>query len=87
MFDCFANTPDFTPFDSVANNVPLDEMNPSPNKISDAQLRKDASVSARLPLTLPDQCPESVLNEILWRSVKGPQTPYPLWAVKVVDED
>ena len=28
MFDCFTNTPDFTPFDAVTNNVPLDEMNP-----------------------------------------------------------
>ena len=28
MFDCFTNTPDFTAFDAVTNNVPLDEMNP-----------------------------------------------------------
>ncbi|HWD94761.1 MAG TPA: beta-propeller fold lactonase family protein [Verrucomicrobiae bacterium] len=87
MFDCFTATPDFAPFDSVANNVPLDEMNPPAKKISDAQLRKDAYVSARLPLGLADQCPEGVLNEILWRSVKGTQTPYPSWAVKVVDDD
>jgi YVTN family beta-propeller protein len=87
MFDCFTDTPDFTPYDSVANNVPLDEMNPPARKISDSQLRKDAYVSAHLPLTLADQCPEGVLNEILWRSVKGTQTPYPSWAVKVVDDD
>ena len=30
MFDCFIDTPDFTPFDSVKNNVPLDQMNPDP---------------------------------------------------------
>ena len=35
MFDCFTNTPDFTPFDAVTNHVPLDEMNPAPEKISD----------------------------------------------------
>ena len=29
MFDCFTNTPDFTAFDAVTNNVPLDEMNPT----------------------------------------------------------
>lgn len=87
MFDCFTDTPDFTPFDSVANNVPLDEMNPSARKVSDAQLRKDAYASAQLPLTIADQCPEGLLNEILWRSVKGTQTPYPSWAVKVVDDD
>lgn len=87
MFDCFTDTPDFSPFDSVANEVPLDQMNPSSKRISDAQLRKDAYVSARLPLDLPDQCPEDVLNQIIWRSVKGTQAPYPVWAVKVVDDD
>ncbi len=85
MFDCFTNTPDFTAFDAVTNNVPLDEMNPPPKKISDAQQRKDALVSARLPLDKPDQCNEDVLNRILWRATMG--TPYPEWAVKTADED
>lgn len=87
MFDCFTSTPDFTPFDSVANEIPLDQMNPSPKKISDPLLRKDAYVSARLPLEIPDQCPEDVLNQILWRAVKGTQVPYPSWAVKMFDDD
>jgi len=87
MFDCFTSRPDFTPFDSVANNVPLDQMNRSPRKISDPLLRKDAYVSAGLPLRLPDKCPEDVLNQILWRAMKGSQVPYPAWAVKVVDDD
>jgi YVTN family beta-propeller protein len=87
MFDCFASTPDLTPFDSVSNNVPLDAMNPPARKVSDLQLRKDAYVSARLPLNLPDQCPDDVLNQILWRAMKGSQAPFPAWAVKVVDDD
>jgi YVTN family beta-propeller protein len=87
MFDCFTGTPDFTPFDAVTNNVPLDEMNKSPGEIADAQLRKDAMVSAKLPLGKADQCPEDVFNRILWRAMKGPQTPYPEWAVKAADED
>ena len=86
MFDCFTNTPDYTPFDAVTNNVPLDQMNPAPKKIADSQLRKDALVSARLPLAKPDQCPEDVLNRILWRATMGAQ-PYPEWAVKLVDDD
>jgi len=86
MFDCFTNTPDFTAFDAVTNNVPLDEMNPAPKQISDAQMRKDAYVSARLPLKKPDQCPEDVLNRILWRATMGTK-PYPEWAMKIVDED
>jgi YVTN family beta-propeller protein len=87
MFDCFTNTPDFTPFSAVANQVPLDRMNPEPKTISDSRLRQDAYVSARLPLKQEDQCPEDVFNRILWDATKGPQTPYPLWAVKATDDD
>ena len=71
----------------MTNNVPLDEMNPAPKKITDAQLAQGRLVSARLPLDKADQCPEDVFNRILWRAMKGPQMPYPEWAVKVVDED
>jgi YVTN family beta-propeller protein len=87
MFDCFTNVPDFTPYLAVTNQVPLDQMNPSPKKLSDSQLRKDAYASARLPLDKPDQCPEDSLNRILWRSVQGPQTPYPQWAIKTGGDD
>ncbi len=86
MFDCFTNTPDFTAFTALTNNVPLDEMNPPVKKIKDAQLRQDALASARLPMSQPDQCNEDVLNRILWRATMGAQ-PYPAWAVKVVDDD
>ena len=87
MFDCFTNTPDFTPFTAVTNNVPLDQMNPLLKDIADPQLRKDAYVSARLPLDKEDQCPEDVFNRILWRAAKGPQTPYPAWAVQTADDN
>ena len=86
MFDCFTNTPDFTAYTALTNTVPLNEMNPAPKKISDTQQRRDAYVSARLPLDKPDQCPEDVLNRILWRATMGTK-PYPKWAVKIVDED
>jgi YVTN family beta-propeller protein len=87
MFDCFVDVPDFTPFNSVPNNVPIDQMNPSPKKITDPLLRKDAYASARLPLAKPDQCPDDVLNRILWRAMKGSRAPYPQWAVQTVDDD
>jgi YVTN family beta-propeller protein len=87
MFDCFNSAPDFTPFDALTNNVPLDEMNPSPKRFQDAQLRQDALVSARLPLDKEDQCPEDVFNRILWRAMKGSQTPYPAWAVKSANDN
>ena len=34
-----------------------------------------------------DQCPEDLFNRILWRAMKGSQTPYPEWAVRIVDDD
>jgi YVTN family beta-propeller protein len=87
MNDCFTTAPDFTPFDAVPNNVPLDQMNPPPKRLSDPLLRKDARVSARLPLDKPDQCPDDVLNRILWRAMAGTGKPYPEWATKVIDDD
>jgi len=87
MFDCFTNTPGFSAFTAVTNQIPLDQMNPNPKEISDAQLRKDAYISARLPLKKEDQCPEDMFNRILWHAAKGSQTPYPLWAVKMADDD
>jgi len=86
MFDCFTETPDFTPFTAVPNRVPLDTINPSPDQISDAVLRQDAIVSAQLPLDEVDACPEDVFNRILWRAMKGPQAPYPEWAVTALDD-
>jgi hypothetical protein len=87
MFDCFTDAPDLTPYVAVQNQVPLDEMNPNPKQVRDAQLRKDAYASAKLPLDKADQCPEDLLNHILWRAMKGTQTPYPVAAIKTVDVD
>jgi DNA-binding beta-propeller fold protein YncE len=87
MFDCFTNTPDFTAYTAQTNQVPLDEMNFHPKLIRDAALRKDAYVSAKLPLDKEDQCPEDVFNRILWRAMKGPRIPYPVWAVTARDDD
>jgi phospholipase C len=88
MFDCFTNTPDLTPFSALPNNIPPDQMNPAPKKVSDPLLRKDAYASARLPLDQPDRCPEDQLNRILWHAMKGSQAPYPEWAVQTqADKD
>ncbi|MBN2375320.1 MAG: bifunctional YncE family protein/alkaline phosphatase family protein [Sedimentisphaerales bacterium] len=87
MFDCFTKKPDFTPFTIVPNMVPLNTINPPPEKISDPILRRDAMVSAQLPLDELDACPEDVFNRILWRAMKGPHAPYPEWAVTTEDDD
>ena len=87
MFDCFTERPDFTPFTAVTSNVPVDQMNPETRKISDPLLRKNAHASARLPLAKPDQCPEDLLNRIIWHAMKGSDAPYPSWAVQTQRDD
>jgi len=87
MHDCFTDVPDLTPFTAVPNNIPLDQLNPEPKKVADAQLRNDAYVSARLPLDKVDACPEDTLNRILWHAMKGSASPYPEWATGRMEED
>jgi len=81
MTACFTNVPDFTPFVCVTNNIPLDKMNPGFYAIRDRRELRDAKVSSRLPLKKPDQCPEDVLNKILWHAQMGFDAPYPQWAI------
>jgi hypothetical protein len=87
MTECFMDTPDFTPFTSVPNRVPLDTMNPPPRQIRDPRRRRFALQSEKLPLDEVDRCPEDTLNRILWHAMKGPDEPYPLWAVRSGEED
>jgi hypothetical protein len=87
MFDCFTDTPDFTPFTAVPNRVPLDEMNPAPQAIRDPVLRQEAELSQTLNFKQVDACPEAVLNRILWHAMKGSAEPYPEWAVTTVEDD
>ena len=87
MRDCFADKADFTAFTSVANLVPLDQMNPPPKKVKNPVKKKDAITSAKLPLDEVDRCPEDVFNRILWRAMKGTEEPYPAWAVAADDDD
>ncbi len=81
MSDCFTSTPDFTPFDAVPNNIPLDQLNPPAKAHLDPILRRDAELSEKLPLAKADQCDEDLLNRILWHAQKGTQVPYPKWAL------
>jgi YVTN family beta-propeller protein len=87
LSDCFVDQPDYTPFKAVANNVPLDQMNPEPKKVSDPLLRKHAVASAQLPLDQADRCPEDLLNRILWHAMKGSRAAYPEWAVRSREAD
>jgi len=87
MTACFQPEPDFTPYNCVTNQIPLDQMNPALSAIKDRRQWRDAMVSSRLPLSKPDQCPDAVLNQILWHAQMGFDRPYPQWAVTAVDDD
>ncbi|MGQ9578099.1 MAG: bifunctional YncE family protein/alkaline phosphatase family protein [Candidatus Aminicenantales bacterium] len=87
MFDCFSEQPDFRPFMAVANRIPLDELNPEPEEIADPLLRKNALLSCRLNFCQIDACPETLLNRIIWHSIKGPDAAYPEWAVTLDEDD
>jgi DNA-binding beta-propeller fold protein YncE len=86
MSDCFTNVADLTAFTALPNNIPLDRMNGEPKKVTDPLLRKHAYASLRLPIAEPDKCPEDTLNRILWHALKGPDAPYPAWAVQRVED-
>ncbi len=87
MSACFTDQPDFTPFNSVPNQVPLDELNPRPKALHDPVQRHFAQLSDTLPLEKADACPEDLLNRILWQAQKGTQPLYPAWALTHVPDD
>ena len=58
-----------------------------PKELTDALLRQNALASSRLPLEKIDQCPEDLMNRILWHAMKGSAAPYPAWAITNVDDD
>ena len=68
MFDCFTDTPDFTPYTALPRNIPLDEMNPDAegDRRPRAAQRRRRLGHAQLSRGRP--APEDVLNRILWRS-------------------
>jgi len=75
MFDCFTDTPDFTPYEVAPNQIALDEMNPPTTGLKGRALH-DAIKSMEPQFEHIDSGDDDLLNRILWFSVKG-QVPYP----------
>lgn len=73
MEACFTDQPDFTPYTTLPNRVPLDELNPP----STEAFKKQAQAqSAALDLSAPDRISDDLMNRILWIAEKG-TAPYP----------
>jgi YVTN family beta-propeller protein len=75
MFDCFNETPDFTPYVSVKNQIPLDEMNPALTALTGKQLNY-ARLSMDKQFDGIDKGNDELFNKILWFSTMG-NKPYP----------
>jgi len=69
MYNAFQPTPDLAAFAHLEPRVPLDERND--------QWAWGADASSRMNMAEADLAPEREFNEIIWRSVKGPNTPMP----------
>jgi YVTN family beta-propeller protein len=71
MFDCFSKTPDFSfAYSAVPNQIPLDQMNPSREKLSGAAL-KYHDQSIQYAFQEIDKGNDDILNRIIWFSEKG----------------
>jgi hypothetical protein len=69
MYNAFQPTPAMTAYAVLPARVPLDEMNTS--------TAWGAQASLDMNLREADLAPELELNEIVWRSVRGANSPMP----------
>jgi hypothetical protein len=76
MVDCFNDTPDYTPYESVKNQIPLDEMNPPLKALAGKPLHY-ARLSMDPQFDGIDTGNDVVFNHILWNSTMG-NIPYPI---------
>ncbi|MSU20514.1 MAG: phosphoesterase [Pedosphaera sp.] len=76
MTECFTKTPDFTPYTSLPNQIPLDEMNKPLSELRGLELYW-AEKSVEQSFDEVDQADEDTLNRIIWHSVKGVENTYP----------
>jgi YVTN family beta-propeller protein len=67
--EIWAQTPDLRPYTALVPAQSLDEVN--------ARGTNEARESAKLDLDIEDAADEMLFNRILWRSLKGPNVPYP----------
>ncbi|MDX2415675.1 MAG: bifunctional YncE family protein/alkaline phosphatase family protein [Bacteroidales bacterium] len=76
MIDCFTETPDFTPYQAVPNQIPLDEINPRLSALEGKALYY-AKKSLEPQFEGIDTGDDDLFNRILWHAAMG-NKPYPL---------
>jgi YVTN family beta-propeller protein len=68
MFECFSNTPDFTPYTALSNNINL--VSGGTAKLS-SKARYYARKVQKMDFSKPDQIDEDAFNRYIWYSIKG----------------
>ena len=69
MFDAFQDHANLTAYETRPNQHPLDELNTAESY--------GAELSMRMNWAALDNAPEDLLNEIIWKSIKGPDSEMP----------
>ena len=69
MYHSFTSKPDLRPSQKRPTNVDLHERNP--------MTAWGADLSSKMDLTKEDAADDLLLNEVIWRSVRGPNSPMP----------
>jgi len=85
MDACFEQTPDYTPYSGVKNEIPLDEMNAALSSLKGKALHY-ANISLEPQYDHIDGGDDDMLNKILWFSAKG-KIPYPAKLAGKDDDD
>jgi len=86
MFDCFSATPDLTPFQSVPNQIPLNEMNKSLAELKGTALHY-AKKSLEPQFDHIDSGDDDLFNRIIWFAMKGKEQFPKKYSGKEEDED
>jgi YVTN family beta-propeller protein len=68
MSDCFTNTPDYTPYSALPNNINLVS---GGNAQLSSKARYYAAKVRKMDFSRPDRINEDVFNRYIWHSIKG----------------
>ena len=85
LFDLIANdmrnsfqlAPDYRPFTAEVPRQSIYDVSPRANTLR-GPARKAAEESARMNFQIPDAAPTEKVNRMIWASVRGWETPYPV---------
>jgi YVTN family beta-propeller protein len=69
MWRCFAQTAGHTPYAVRPSNIDLNDRN--------VKVSKWSELSESFDWAQEDRCPDGLFNEVIWRAVKGLETPCP----------